>query len=196
MVAFIIGFDKEFIVDVYVYAREESGQTVGSYEIVCNGSKADSNVLRSHKEGQELSCMYMATMQKAFLRALDYSGKYAIPTLDPDGDILVKKGEKIKGVKKKLSAKFVFRFRIPDDRVLQIIEGGPIPMTVNEEKWRNLLKLMRMKMAKPTLPYRNLYIEVKYEFKKCSTAEISEIVEFAEREMRFIHTNQKKDGER
>ncbi len=185
----ILAYDQEFLVDVYVYAAKNEQISMGSYELLCNSTKIDLNVVRFAKNDSDISCIYMSTLQRAFLKAADFAGKYAVPLVDPDKNILVKKGDRVTPIKKKIAARFIFRFHIPEDRVMQIIKGTVPAMTVQEEKWRNLFKLMRMQMSKPNLPYRNIRVDVNYEFVKCAPAEISEISELADKELVYMHNS-------
>lgn len=190
MTTIIKGFDQEFIVDVYVFSAKKDVFGIGAYDIVCAGQSFETNVVKFPKADSDLSCFYMETLQRAFMKAADIIGKYAIPVLDPNKNILLRKDEKRKeGTIKRVGAKFVFRFHIPDSRALEIAKGSPgFPLSLPEEKWKNLFKLMKMSMERPNFPYRNLRVFVDYEFRQCAEAEISEIAEYAVKELNHIHS--------
>lgn len=184
----IIAYDKEFVADVYVYASRKENFSVGSFEILCNGEKFDSQIVKFPKNEDGLSSTYMATLQRAFVRSADFVGKYAIPVLDPDKKLLLGKNEKKRDGIKPMYAKFIFRFHIIDDRALNMAKcQGGIVLTTREEKWKNLFKMMCMGFAKAQPSYRNLRITVEYEFLKGTVEAVSEIAEYADRELNHIY---------
>jgi hypothetical protein len=185
----IKGYDQEFIVDVYVYAATKDVFGIGAYDIVINGQSYESQVVKFPKGTSDLSCYYMETLQRAFMKAADIVGKYAIPVLDPQKNLLVKKNEKSHAQSRRLGAKFLFKFHIPNARAFEIAKGSSSSvLTEPEQKWNNLFRLMKMGMARPNLPYRNLRIFVEYEFRKSDEAEVSEIAEYSQKELNHVYT--------
>ena len=180
----MVVYDKEFLADIYVYAAMKGDVSVGSFEVLCNGESADKQVIKFSKNEDGIASLYMATLQRAFLRAADYVGKYAIPVLDPDKKLLIKKDEKRKDGTKILWARFIFIFHIMDERALSIAKGeNVVALSDSEEHWKNLFKMMRMAFAKAKLPYRNLRIGVEYDFRSSNIDNVREMADFADKEL-------------
>lgn len=189
MKTLIKGFDHEFVIDIFVYAEQKNGFGMSGYELSMQGEKVESQIIRAKKKDQELTCVYMDTLQKSFLRAADFIGKYAIPIIDPQRNILVRKDERISDRSKaaRKVVKFIFRFHIADERSMDIACGrGASGISLNEEKWARLFKLLKMNMSKPNLPYRNLRVSVDCMFRKCDLQEVGELADYVERELKHI----------
>lgn len=176
---------REFIADIYVYAKRDGEFSIGAYDMLCDGGRVEAQVLKYPKNTQELSSTYVATLHKAFLRAADHVGKYAIPVIDPSKEILVKHGERLNG-RKAIKAKFIFRFHIVDERALAMVRcDGGITLTPMEEKWKNLMKLLILKISRTKTPYRNLNVRVQVESLAATAEEVSDIAEYADRELQY-----------
>jgi len=187
---------REFIIDVYVYAKTMDGFFVGTYDMLCDGGRVESRIIKYRKGNQELSCIYVSTLHKAFLRAADYIGKYAIPIIDPQKDVLVKRGKRLDG-RSSVYVNFVFRFHIVDTRALAMVKcDNSISFTQNEEKWKNLFKLLTMNIQKTQTPYKNLIVRTRTDTVSCKTEEVADMAEYADTELKnIVNSHNAKNGQ-
>lgn len=187
---------REFLVDIYVYANKIDNFVIGAYDMLCDGGRVEARVVKFKKTNHELSCVYIATLHKAFLRAADHIGKYAIPIIDPDMTLLVPHGKKLAG-RKSVNAKFVFRFHIVDSRAAAMARcDGVISYSPTEEKWKNLFKLLAMSIARTKTPYKNLRVKTKMEVVDTKLEEVADIAEYADIELKYMVDSYKKKNDK